>query len=268
MAGGPVPPAAARVFGSRLPDARAYAELLATDGIDHGLIGPREADRLWSRHLLPSAVPAVLLPRAARVADIGSGAGLPGLVLALARPDLTVVLVEPMARRCAFLERAVELTRTGDRVEVRRARAEELVGEHPDYDVVVARAVARLPRLVELLLPLCRSGGQVLAIKGAGLDDELAEAAGALAGPRVRRWDAVRLDVPVGSGEAGPGRAGVSDTADGPTSPVDADVVRLVRVVAADSVPLVHRGRGRGRRGPRRTGTAPTNHPAGKDDQR
>lgn len=251
------------MFGSRLTDARAYAGLLATDGIDHGLIGPREVDRLWSRHLLPSAVPAVLLPRGARVADIGSGAGLPGLVLALARPDLAVVLVEPMARRCAFLERAVELTRTGDRVEVRRARAEDLAGEHLDFDVVVARAVARLPRLVELLLPLCRPGGQVLAIKGAGLDDELAEAAGVLAGPRVRRWDAVRLDVPVGSVEVGTDGPTPPAAAEGPTSPVVADVVRLVRVVAADSVPPVHRGRGRGRRGPHRTA-----HTAGKDDHR
>lgn len=259
-----VPAIAARMFGDRLPAAEAYARLLVSDGIDHGLIGPREAARLWERHLIPSAVPASLLPRGASVADVGSGAGLPGLLLALARPDLTVTLVEPMARRCAFLEEAVACTGTGGRVRVLRARAEELTRLEPGFDVVVARAVARLPRLLAMLLPLCRPGGQVLAIKGAGLDEEVGEAVAVLSGPTVRVWDVVQLALPAGlTGESDVDSGTIVDTATGvdPGTPVDPgttsermrtpDVVRVLRAVAADSVPVVRRGRPgtRGRRG-------------------
>lgn len=208
---------------------------------------------MWARHLLPSAALAVLLPRAASVADVGSGAGLPGLVLALVRPDIRMTLVEPMARRCVFLEAAVEATGTHARVSVRRARAEELAGEQPGFDVVVARAVARLPRLLELLLPLTRPGGQVIAVKGAGLLAEVAEAA-VLRSPRVRWWDTVELPSCGGSvlpDTVEPPGLGVRvppDTDSAMRSPAPPDVVRALRAVAADSV-VPRRSPHAGRRG-------------------
>jgi 16S rRNA (guanine527-N7)-methyltransferase len=159
----------------------AYARLLAGAGVERGLIGPREVPRLWDRHLLNCAVvadPAVgLVPDGVTVADIGSGAGLPGLVWALARPDLRVVLVEPLLRRATFLSEAVAALGLGDRVEVRRARAEELSGGLAD--VVTARAVAPLDRLAVWTMPLVRVGGSLVALKGASVEDEVA-AAGAL----------------------------------------------------------------------------------------
>jgi len=185
-----------RVFGARSAAAGVFHALLASDGVEHGLLGPREADRLWSRHLLPGAALSTLVPRESSVVDVGSGSGLPGLALALARPDLTVTLVEPMARRCEFLTRAVDVTGSSGRVQVVRARAEELAGG-TGFDVVTARALAPLPRLLELLLPACRPGGQVLAVKGAGLDREVVEAARALERSSIRRWETVELAPPV-----------------------------------------------------------------------
>lgn len=229
-----------RAFGARLPQALDYARLLAGDGVDHGLIGPREVDRLWTRHLLPSAALTVLLPRGSSVADVGSGAGLPGLVLALVRPDVRVTLVEPMARRCAFLERAVADVGLTAQVSVRRARGEDLAVENPAFDVVVARAVARLPRLLEILLPLCRAGGQVLAVKGAGLGEEVAEASAVLRGPRVRWWDTVEL--------VGAPATAVAEAVPSGSSPGPADVVRVFRAVAADNV-VPRRSPHAGRRG-------------------
>jgi 16S rRNA (guanine527-N7)-methyltransferase len=165
---------AARVlFGERLPLATEYARRLATDGVVRGLIGPRETERIWDRHLLNCAVVSELVPPEASVADVGSGAGLPGIVLALARPDLTVVLVEPLARRATFLSEVVsDLGLT--QVSVVRARAEEAVGSVSPADVVTARAVAPLDRLAAWCLPLARVGGRLLALKGATAADEVA----------------------------------------------------------------------------------------------
>jgi 16S rRNA (guanine527-N7)-methyltransferase len=161
------------VFGDRLPLAEQYAELLTTDAVVRGLIGPREAPRIWERHLLNCAVVADLIPPGASVVDVGSGAGLPGMVLAVARPDLTVTLVEPLARRTAFLTEAVAALGL-DRTSVVRARAEECVGRLPGADVVTARAVAPLDRLAGWCLPLVAVGGRLLALKGASAEAELA----------------------------------------------------------------------------------------------
>jgi 16S rRNA (guanine527-N7)-methyltransferase len=174
-----VPPSAAReVFGPALALAQRYAEMLATDGIRRGLIGPREADRLWDRHLLNCAVVADLVPRPTTLLDIGSGAGLPGIVLAMLLPDVQVTLLEPMARRMAFLEECV--TGLGLRnVALRRARAEEVRGQFA-VDVVTARAVAPLGKLAGLAMPLVRPGGIILALKGERAAAEADDARSAL----------------------------------------------------------------------------------------
>ncbi|RCW47228.1 16S rRNA m(7)G-527 methyltransferase [Halopolyspora algeriensis] len=163
-----------RVFGERLPLAEHFARMLTEHGVRRGLIGPREVGRLWERHLLNSAVIAELLTPRSGVLDVGSGAGLPGIPLAIARPDITVTLLEPMARRVAWLQEVVaELALT---VEVVRGRAEEgpvrerLAGQ----DVVIARAVAPMERLTAWCLPLARPGGRLLAMKGASASEELA----------------------------------------------------------------------------------------------
>jgi 16S rRNA (guanine527-N7)-methyltransferase len=169
---------AGRLFGAALPMASAYAHLLATVGVLRGLIGPREASRIWDRHLINCAVVAELIPLDASVVDVGSGAGLPGVVLAQVRPDLTVTLVEPLARRTAFLTEVVEALDLTPRVTVLRARAEELVGRADPVlapaDVVTARAVAPLDRLAGWCLPLSVVGGRLLAMKGASAADEVA----------------------------------------------------------------------------------------------
>lgn len=176
------PPLARRVFPSgRLPLVEQYAALLATEGVVRGLIGPREAPRLWERHLLNSAVLAEAVPSGAHVCDIGSGAGLPGLVLALARPDLTVTLVEPLLRRTTFLEEVVAALDLAH-VEVVRARAEELHGVRT-FDVVTSRAVAPLDRLLGWSMPLVSPPGVLVALKGSSVREEVAGATKAL-----RRW--------------------------------------------------------------------------------
>lgn len=168
----PSPDSAAGVFASRLPLARTYVQVLADAGVDRGLIGPREVPRLWDRHLLNCAVVGVLLPRGTSVVDLGSGAGLPGLVLAISRPDLRVTLVEPMARRTQFLEETV--ARLGlDNVEVVRARAEELHGRLV-ADVVTSRALAPLERLLRWSTPLLADEGTLVAIKGRSAPAEVA----------------------------------------------------------------------------------------------
>jgi 16S rRNA (guanine527-N7)-methyltransferase len=164
--------AALALFGQRLPLATEYARRLATDGVVRGLIGPREAERIWERHLLNCAALAELIPSDASVIDVGSGAGLPGIVLAVARPDLSVALVEPLARRTVFLLEVVSDLGL-DNVAVTRARAEEAVGMLPPADVVTARAVAPLDRLAAWCLPLARVGGRLLALKGATAADEV-----------------------------------------------------------------------------------------------
>ncbi|ASU80677.1 16S rRNA (guanine(527)-N(7))-methyltransferase RsmG [Actinopolyspora erythraea] len=161
------------IFGDRASLVREFAERLLTDGVRRGLIGPREGDRLWERHIYNSAVLHELLPREATVVDVGSGAGLPGIPLAIARPDLTVTLLEPMARRVAWLE---ELTDDLELpVTVVRGRAEDKAvrARLHDQDFVVARAVSSLERLAEWCLPLLRPGGWLLAQKGASAAEEL-----------------------------------------------------------------------------------------------
>lgn len=163
------PPHAAGVFGSRLPIAEEYAHILATDGVVKGLIGPREVPRIWDRHIMNSAVIVPRVPHGASVADIGTGAGLPGIVWAIARPDLTVTLVEPLLRRTLFLEDVV--ARLGlDNVIVVRGRAEEV---RATFDVVTARAVAALDKLGRWCMPLVRPGGVLLAMKGQSAAEEI-----------------------------------------------------------------------------------------------
>jgi 16S rRNA (guanine527-N7)-methyltransferase len=166
------------VFSDRLPKAEAYVEILATDGVVRGLIGPREAPRLWDRHLLSCGVLAEGVAPDLDVCDVGTGAGLPGLVLAIARPDLSVTLVEPLLRRSTFLSEVTERLELVN-VDVVRARAEELHGRR-EFTVVTSRAVAPLPRLLDWSMPLVRAGGYLLAIKGASAQAEVDDARGEL----------------------------------------------------------------------------------------
>jgi 16S rRNA (guanine527-N7)-methyltransferase len=163
------------------PGLQRYAEILATTGVQRGLIGPREVPRLWPRHLANCAVVAEeareQVPLGSHAADLGAGAGLPGLVWALVREDLTVTLIEPLLRRATFLSEAVADLGLADRVHVLRERGED-VSEH--YDVVTARAVARLPKLLGWGLPLVRPGGWFLAFKGAAAGAELDESRASL----------------------------------------------------------------------------------------
>lgn len=162
-----------RVFGDNHPVAETYAALLADAGVVRGLIGPREVGRLWERHLLNCGVLGELVPADADVLDIGSGAGLPGIPLAIARPDLWVTLVEPMERRVAFLTEAIDALKLPN-VEILRARAES-VSPKGKADVVTSRALAPLQKLADWCLPLARRGGEVLAIKGASAPEEVAK---------------------------------------------------------------------------------------------
>jgi len=167
------------VFGPALATAQRYADLLAGPGVERGLIGPGEASRIWDRHLLNCAVVVELVPATAvRIADLGSGAGLPGIVLALMLPATEVVLVEAMERRTVFLAECVRALNLGN-VTVRRSRAEDLAGQVA-ADVVTARAVAQLDRLAGLAAGLARPGGLVLAIKGARAAAEVVRARHAL----------------------------------------------------------------------------------------
>jgi 16S rRNA (guanine527-N7)-methyltransferase len=165
--------AAAVLFGDRLTAARRYAELLADTGVTHGLIGPREGERVWRRHVLNCAVLTELIEPNARLLDVGSGAGLPGIPLALARPDLEIVLLEPMSRRVDWLNGVVRQLDLP--VTVVRGRAEEAAvrREWAGADVVTARAVAPLAKLAGWALPLLRPGGRLLAVKGASASDEV-----------------------------------------------------------------------------------------------
>ena len=162
----PPPPAeVVEVFGDALAKARRYVELLATDGVTRGLIGPRETPRLWDRHLLNCALVAELVPERGELVDIGSGAGLPGIVIAMLRPSLHVVLLEPLLRRSVFLEECVS-TLDLPNATVLRARAEDKSASGIRADVATARAVAPLDRLVGWAAGLLRPGGQLLAVKG------------------------------------------------------------------------------------------------------
>ena len=170
-----LPPEAVAVFGDAAELAQRYANLLATDGVTRGLIGPRETARLWDRHLLNCAVVAELLPERGELVDIGSGAGLPGIVLAMLRPSLHVVLLEPLLRRSVFLEECVSALGLQNATVV-RARADDRAAARISADVATARAVAPLDRLVGWAAPLLRPGGELLAIKGQSAEAELAAA--------------------------------------------------------------------------------------------
>ena len=166
------PAAAAALFGERIELARSYTASLAQQGETLGLIGPRELPQLWSRHILNSALLAPLLR--GRVGDVGSGAGLPGLVLAIARPDVEMTLIEPMERRTDWLQAEVDRMELTN-VRVLRARAEDLPGsgELRPLDQVTARAVSALRTLIPLTAPLVRSGGELVLMKGGRAEDEI-----------------------------------------------------------------------------------------------
>ena len=168
------PAAAAVLFGDQIEGARSFTNELARRGEELGLIGPLELPRLWKRHILNSALLAPLLEARGRVADVGSGAGLPGLVLAIARPDVEFVLIEPMERRTDWLR--AESDRLGlQNVTVLRGRAED-VADDVVVDQVTARAVSALSKLIPLTVPLVRSGGQLILMKGARVDEEIEKA--------------------------------------------------------------------------------------------
>lgn len=165
------PAAAAELAGDRIDVLRAFAADLAARGEELGLIGPLELPRLWTRHLLNSAVLAPLIQPGTRVADIGTGGGMPGLVLGIIRPDVEFYLVEPMERRCAWLGEQIDrlgLTNT----HVKRGRAEEFHGAF-EADYVTARAVTALRKLVPLTAPLLREEGELLFLKGAAIHEEI-----------------------------------------------------------------------------------------------
>jgi len=184
------PTVASEIFGNRLPLADHFANLLADTGVSHGLIGPRETPRLWERHLLNCGVVESVLPHRTRLIDVGSGAGLPGIVLAIARPDLEVVLLEPMLRRTTWLENTVDELRLGN-VQVLRGKAQDYWGKLR-APVVTARAVARLSTLAAWCLPLLDGDGRLLALKGESAVQELADDESA-----VRRAGAISSQVVV-----------------------------------------------------------------------
>ncbi|MFZ2510158.1 MAG: 16S rRNA (guanine(527)-N(7))-methyltransferase RsmG [Gordonia sp. (in: high G+C Gram-positive bacteria)] len=176
------PQAAVDIFGDRVELAEAYVDILSEEGVLRGLIGPREPARLWSRHILNSAVVGEAIPQGLRVTDIGTGAGFPGIPLAIARPDLDVVLVEPLLRRTTFLDEVVARLDLRN-VTVLRGRAEEerILADAGGADVVTSRAVAPLDRLARWSAPLIRVGGEFVALKGRSAADEIAEHARAVA---------------------------------------------------------------------------------------
>lgn len=230
----PLPPgggAAAVVFGDRLDLAVRYAHHLATSGVERGLVGPREVPRLWERHILNCAAVAGLLEPGARVADVGSGAGLPGLVLAIVRPDVEVTLVEPLLRRVTWLEEVVDDLGLSN-VTVVRTRAEELHRAGPTFEVVTARAVAALDRLAGWCLPLVEPGGRLLALKGAAAADEVEDARPVLA--RLGAVDVSIVECPV-------------------TGLDEATTVVVVTTTASESARPSGRGVSQGARGGRST---------------
>lgn len=161
---------AREVFGERFDLAEQYVDILSSRGVDWGLIGPREVDKIWPRHVLNSVAIGALIEQSAEVLDVGSGAGLPGIPLAILRPDLQVTLLEPLLRRVNFLSEVVTELGLQHHVTVRRGRAED---QHSTHQVVTCRAVAALPKLLGWCLPLLAPHGQLLAIKGESAEQEL-----------------------------------------------------------------------------------------------
>lgn len=192
----PPPAEAAALFGPRLSTMARYAELLAGPGVERGLIGPREVDRLWERHLLNCGAVAELIGEGLDVMDVGSGGGLPGLVLAIARPDLRITLLEPLLRRTVFLSECVETLELRN-VEVRRGRAEEWAGRAA-AQVVTARAVASLEKLVGWCLPLLAPRGRMLALKGETAAAELDAVAPRLQSLGAVKWGVVQVGAELG----------------------------------------------------------------------
>lgn len=180
----PIPPQAQEYLGAQAELMTHYVEALCSTGVSHGLLGPREVPRMWERHILNCAVVSDGLPNAALVADVGSGAGLPGLVLAIARPDISMTLIEPLLRRTTWLENVIDEL-VLDNVRVIRARADEQWGKGR-YDVVTSRAVARIGELARWSLPLVREGGEMFALKGSSARQELDEDADVLRRLRVK----------------------------------------------------------------------------------
>lgn len=168
-----VPDGAGAVFGSNLSAAERYVEILGTAGLERGLMGPREKPRLWDRHVLNSAAAALEMGHGETVVDIGSGAGLPGIPLALARPDLRVTLVEPLLRRVTFLEEVVADLDLGVRVVRGRAEERSIISSVGAADVVTSRAVAPLAKLAGWSAPLLREGGRMVALKGESAQEEV-----------------------------------------------------------------------------------------------
>jgi 16S rRNA (guanine527-N7)-methyltransferase len=165
------PAAAVAIFGDQIDLARSFAQTLAKDSDELGLLGPRELDKLWSRHILNSAVVAELVRPGDKVADAGSGAGLPGIPMAIARPDAEFVLIEPMERRSTWMLEVVEHLGLKN-VRVLRSRAEDVTEQ--DFDIVTARAVAALDKLLKMCVPLLKPGGALIALKGSKAAEEIA----------------------------------------------------------------------------------------------
>jgi 16S rRNA (guanine527-N7)-methyltransferase len=200
-----MPTAAQDAWGATAQRLSAYGDLLVGPAVERGLLGPAEPARIWTRHLLNCAAVAELVPHGSSLVDLGSGAGLPGMVLALLRPDLSVDLVEPMQRRCAFLREVISRLGVAERVRVRRGRAEDChraaAGQPAlSADVLTARALAPLSRLVEFGAPLLNPAGRLLAIKGQRASEEVAAARPILRQHRMR----ARVERPdtVGGGSA------------------------------------------------------------------
>lgn len=182
------PSAAVAIFGDAITQARAYAKALVEDSDLLGLLGPREMPKLWTRHILNSAVVAELVPPGKKVADVGSGAGLPGIPMAIAQPQSQFVLIEPMERRANWLQEQVEALDLKN-VAVVRARAEDV--ERHQFDIVTARAVSALPKLLRLCVPLLKPGGELLALKGSKAQDEIDESQNLVKKLKISRFEIV-----------------------------------------------------------------------------
>ncbi|MEN9749774.1 MAG: hypothetical protein RL149_852 [Actinomycetota bacterium] len=185
------PDAAAAIFGDRIGQARGYFKALVRDGDLLGLLGPREMPKLWTRHILNSAVVAELVPSGATVADVGSGAGLPGIPMALAQPNAHFTLIEPMERRSDWLKLMVEELGLAN-VTVKRARAEE-VGDV--FDIVTARAVSALPKLLKMCVPLTKNGGEIIALKGSKAGEEIEESKKLQKKLKIESFEIVKVGV-------------------------------------------------------------------------
>jgi 16S rRNA (guanine527-N7)-methyltransferase len=247
---------AAELFGDHLAVAEAYADLLATTGVERGLIGPREVPRIWDRHLLNCVVLGELIPSGVELADVGSGAGLPGVPLAIARPDLSVFLIEPLLRRVLWL-REIVLELELANVEIIRARANAVAETARVFDVVTARAVAPLPALAEWCVPLVRPGGELLAMKGESAGDELLDAELTLEGLGATAWSVAScgegvLEMPTRVVRVVAGVRRGSQSAGARKKPARAKRSANARPVRATSTDGAGGGSGTGERRPRR----------------